>query len=160
AQQQDAQTALNDLQGLARGSEIPSLDNAAKALAGVTALLTGLFTGLGFATGDFVRMYRDFAPQGLAFLILSSVALLLGTFAFVINGYRSNLNLWAERIAIYLGIGCAAFAFVLAAWGLSQGASNGPTRPSISASFDQSNPPLLTVNFVVSGVSRSQHLAG
>jgi len=81
------------------------------------------------------------------------------TFAFVINGCRSSLNLWSERIAVYLGIACAAVAFILASWGLAQGASAGPTRPTISASFDTtSNPPVLKVSVGSSDVPRSEHL--
>jgi hypothetical protein len=142
-----AKCSLLQLEAMDRATEIPSLDKAAKYLASITVLLTGLFTGIGFSTGDFIRMTRDFQGVGIAFLILASTALLLGTFAFVINGCRSSLNLWSERIAVYLGIACAAAAFILAAWGLAQGASAGPTRPTISASFDTtSNPPVLKVS--------------
>ena len=151
--------SLLQLEAMDRATEIPSLDKAAKYLAGITVLLTGLFTGIGFSTGDFIRMTRDFQGVGIAFLILASTALLLGTFAFVINGCRSSLNLWSERIAVYLGIACAAAAFILAAWGLAQGASAGPTRPTISASFDTtSNPPVLKVSVGSSDVPRSEHL--
>ncbi len=154
-----AECSLLRLEAMDRATEIPSLDKAAKYLAGITVLLTGLFTGIGFSTGDFIRMTRDFQGAGIAFLILASTALLLGTFAFVINGCRSSLNLWSERIAVYLGIACAAAAFILAAWGLAQGASAGPTRPTISASFDTtSNPPVLKVSVSSSDVPRSEHL--
>ena len=155
----EAKCSLLQLEAMDRATEIPSLDKAAKYLAGITVLLTGLFTGIGFSTGDFIRMTRDFQGAGIAFLILASMALLLGTFAFVINGCRSSLNLWSERIAVYLGIACAAAAFILAAWGLAQGASAGPTRPTISASFDTtSNPPVLKVSVSSSDVPRSEHL--
>ena len=151
--------ALSELEAMNRAAEIPSLNKAAASLAGITVLLTGLFTGIGFSTGDFIRMIRDFQGIGIAFLILASIALLLGTFAFVINAYRSSLNLWSERIAVYLGIACAATAFVLAAWGIAQGASAGPTRPTISASFDRtSNTPVLKVSVSSSDVPRSEHL--
>jgi hypothetical protein len=154
-----AERSLLQLEAMDRATEIPSLDKAAKYLAGITVLLTGLFTGIGFSTGDFIRMTRDFQGAGIAFLILASTALLLGTFAFVINGCRSSLNLWSERIAVYLGIACAAAAFILAAWGLAQGASAGATRPTISASFDTtSNPPVLKVSVSSSDVPRSEHL--
>jgi hypothetical protein len=155
----DAELALSELQAMNRAAEIPSLNKAAASLAGVTVLLTGLFTGIGFSTGDFIRMIRDFQGEGIAFLILASMALLLGTFAFVINAYRSLLNLWLERVAVYFGIACAAAAFILAAWGISQGASAGPTRPTISASFDMtSNTPVLKVSVSSSDVPRSEHL--
>lgn len=50
-------------------------------------------------------------------------------------------------------------AFILAAWGLAQGASAGATRPTISASFDTtSNPPVLKVSVSSSDVPRSEHL--
>jgi hypothetical protein len=75
-----------------RAAEIPSLDNAAKILTGITALVTGLFTGIGFTTGDFIRMIRDFPGKGIAFLVLASTALLIGSFAFVVNAYRSSVN--------------------------------------------------------------------
>jgi len=156
---EDAKCSLLQLEAMDRATEIPSLDKAAKYLAGITVLVTGLFTGVGFSTGDFIRMTRDFQGVGIAFLILASMALLLGTFAFVINGCRSSLNLWSERIAVYLGIACAAVAFILASWGLAQGASAGPTRPTISASFDTtSNPPVLKVSVGSSDVPRSEHL--
>jgi len=148
-----------DLQALGRGAEIPSLDNAAKALVGITVAITGLFTGIGFVNGDFVRMARDFPAQGLTFLIGAGLALLLGTFAFVINAYRSNKNLWAERIAVYFGIFCSAVALIFAAWGLSQGASAGSTRPTIAAHFDSStNPPSLSVEVKSADVPRSEGL--
>ena len=85
------------------------------------------------------RMIRDFPFQGLAFLILASVAILLGTFAFVINASKSDFQLGAERVAVYFGILCAAAA-CLASWGLSQGAS-AATTPTIAASFDTSATP-------------------
>lgn len=151
--------ALSKLQAMARAAEIPSLDTAAKALTGVTALLTGLFVGIGFQTGDFVRMIRDFWGQGFTFLLLASLAILLGTFAVVINAYRSPRNLWAERIAVYFGIVCATAAFGLAAWGISQGASAGPTRPTISASFNTtSTSPVLDVSASSTDVPRSEDL--
>jgi hypothetical protein len=157
--QGEAERSLLQLEAMDRATEIPSLNKAAASLAGITVLLTGLFTGIGFSTGDFIRMTRDFQGVGIAFLILASTALLLGTFAFVINGCRSSLNLWSERIAVYLGIACAAAAFILAAWGLAQGASAGPTRPTISASFDTtSNTPVLKVSISSSDVPRSEHL--
>jgi hypothetical protein len=156
---EEAKCSLLQLEAMDRATEIHSLDKAAKYLAGITVLVTGLFTGIGFSTGDFIRMTRDFQGVGIAFLILASMALLLGTFAFVINGCRSSLNLWSERIAVYFGIACAAVAFILAAWGLAQGASAGPTRPTISASFDTtSNPPVLKVSVGSSDVPRSEHL--
>ncbi len=78
----DAQElAQSKLLAMARAAEIPSLDAAAKALAGITTLVTGLFIGIGFQTGDFVRMIRDFWGQGFTFLLLASFAILLGTFA-------------------------------------------------------------------------------
>lgn len=151
--------ALTELEALARAAEIPSLDNAAKILTGVTALVTGLFVGIGFTTGDFVHMIRDFQWPGITFLILVSLALLLGTFAFVVNAYRSSINLWAERIAVYSGIICAGGAFILASWGLAQGASAGQTRPVISASFNtNSGTPVLNVSVSSSNVPRSEHL--
>jgi hypothetical protein len=155
----EAECSLLQLEAMDRATEIPSLNRAAASLAGITVLLTGLFTGIGFSTGDFIRMIRDFQGVGIAFLILASTALLLGTFAFVINGCRSSLNLWSERIAVYLGIACAAAAFILAAWGIAQGASAGATRPTISASFDTtSNTPVLKVSVSSSDVPRSEHL--
>jgi hypothetical protein len=155
----EVECSLLQLEAMDRATEIPSLNKAAASLAGITVLLTGLFTGIGFSTGDFIRMVRDFQGIGIAFLILASTALLLGTFAFVINGCRSSLNLWSERIAVYLGIACAAAAFILAAWGIAQGASAGATRPTISASFDTtSNTPVLKVSVSSSDVPRSEHL--
>jgi hypothetical protein len=155
----DAEASLLQLEAMDRATEIPSLNKAAASLAGITVLLTGLFTGIGFSTGDFIRMIRDFQGVGIAFLILASTALILGTFAFVINGCRSTLNLWSERIAVYLGIACAAVAFILAAWGIAQGASAGATRPTISASFDTtSGTPVLKVSVSSSDVPRSEHL--
>jgi len=154
-----AQAALSQLEAMDRAEEIPSLDTAAKALVGITALLTGLFTGIGFTTGDFVRMIRDFQGPGIAFLILVSIALLLGTFAFLINAYRSQTNLRLEQFAIYIGIACAAAAFTFASWGIAQGASAGPTRPAIAASFDtSSNNPMLKVTANSSDVPRAEHL--
>jgi hypothetical protein len=151
--------ALTELEAMNRAAEIPSLDNAAKILTGITALVTGLFTGIGFTTGDFIRMIRDFPGQGIAFLVLASMALLLGTFAFVINAYRSSLNLWLERAAVYAGIACAGASFILASWGLAQGASAGQTRPVISASFNTSSgTPVLDVSVSSSNVPRSEHL--
>ncbi len=153
------ETAWSELQAMDRAPEIPRLDNAAKILAGVTALITGLFVGIGFTTGDFVRMIRDFWPQGFTFLLLSGLALFLGTFAFLIDAYRSQRNLNFERGAIYLGIACAGVAFGLAAWGISQGASSGPTRPAITASFDTtSSTPALKISINSSDVARSNHL--
>lgn len=155
----DPVLALSELEAMYRATEIPSLDKAAASLAGITVLVTGLFTGIGFTTGDFIRMIRDFQWVGIVFLILASVALLLGTFAFVINGYRSRLNLQLERGAVYFGIACGAAAFILASWGIAQGASAGPTRPTISASFDMtSNIPVLKVSVSSSDVPRSEHL--
>jgi hypothetical protein len=151
--------ALTELKAMNRAAEIPSLDNAAKILTGITALVTGLFTGIGFTTGDFIRMIRDFQGQGIAFLVLASLALLLGTFAFVVNAYRSSFNLWVERIAVYTGIACAGASFILASWGLAQGASAGQTRPVISASFTTSSgTPVLNVSVNSSNVPRSEHL--
>lgn len=151
--------ALSKLQAMARAAEIPSLDAAAKALTGITALLTGLFVGIGFQTGDFVRMIRDFWAQGFTFLVLASLAILLGTFAVVTNAYRSPKNLWAERIAVYSGIICAAIAFGLASWGISQGASAGQIRPTISASFDTTSAtPVLKVSASSADVPRSEDL--
>ena len=156
---QDQQTAAwLELQALERGAEIPSLDNAAKALVGLTAVITALFTGIGFATGDFIRMIRDVPGAGLTFLILAGVTLLVGTFAFVIDAYKSNRNIWIERIAVYFGIVCGGAAFVVAAWGLSQGASAGSTRPTIAAQFEGSNPPTLAVEVKSSDVPRSENL--
>jgi len=155
----DAESSVLQLEAMDRATEIPSLNKAAASLAAITVLLTGLFTGIGFSTGDFIRMIRDFQGVGIVFLILASMALLLGTFAFVINGFRSSLNLWSERIAVYLGIACAAAAFILAAWGIAQGASAGATRPTISASFDTtSGTPVLKVSVSSSDVPRSEHL--
>jgi hypothetical protein len=157
--QETAESALSQLAAMNRATEIPSLDTAAKALVGITALLTGLFTGIGFTTGDFVRMIRDFRGPGIAFLILVSVALLLGTFAFLINAYRSQWNLRFEQFAIYIGIACAATAFIFASWGIAEGASAGPTRPAIAASFDtSSNKPVLKVTANSSDVPRTEHL--
>jgi hypothetical protein len=151
--------AFTELAAMDRAAEIPSLDNAAKILTGITALVTGLFTGIGFTTGDFIRMIRDFPAQGIAFLVLASMALLLGTFAFVVNAYRSSVNLWLERIAVYIGIACAGASFILASWGLAQGASAGQTRPVISASFNTSSgTPVLNVSVSSSNVPRAEHL--
>jgi hypothetical protein len=151
--------ALTELEAMDRAAEIPSLDNAAKILTGITALVTGLFTGIGFTTGDFIRMIRDFPGPGISFLILASIALLLGTFAFVVNAYRSSLNLWLERGAVYTGIACAGASFILASWGLAQGASAGQTLPVISASFNTSSAtPVLNVSVNSSNVPRSEHL--
>jgi hypothetical protein len=155
----DQQTgAWLELQALERGAEIPSLDNAAKALVGLTASITGLFTGIGFATGDFIRMIRDDPGAGLTFLILAGVTLLVGTFAFVVDSYKSNRNLWIERIGVYFGIVCGGAAFVVAAVGISQGASAGSTRPTITASFGGSNPSTLTVEVKSADVPRSENL--
>jgi len=155
----NADFAFFELQAMNRAAEIPSLNRAAASLAGITVLVTGLFTGIGFTTGDFTRMVRDIQWAGIAFLILASVALLLGTFAVVINPYRAQKNLWAERVAVYFGIACAAAAFILASWGLAQGASAGPTRPTISASFDMtSNIPVLKVSVSSSDVPDLLHL--
>jgi hypothetical protein len=155
----DPQLAWEELQAMDRAAEIPSLDNAAKILTGVTALVTGLFVGIGFTTGDFIRMIRDFQWQGITFLILVSFALLLGTFAFVINAYRSSQNLRWERGAVYLGILCAGGAFVFASWGLAEGSSAAQTRPVISASFNTSSgTPVLNVSVSSSNVPRSEHL--
>src|SRR5579862_4090835 len=157
----DDQTgALLQLQALARAAEIPSLDNAAKALTGVTALLTGLFTGIGFTTGDFVRMIRDSAALGFIFLVMASLALLLGTFAFVVNAYRSRMNLWAERVAVYAGIFFAGVAFICAGWWISQGAGAGATRPTIQASINTSSngPPSLSVSVASAEVPRNEDL--
>ncbi len=151
--------AFTELEAMDRAAEIPSLDNAAKILTGITALVTGLFTGIGFTTGDFIHMIRDYPGQGIAFLILASMALLLGTFAFVVNAYRSSLNLWLERGAVYIGIACAGASFILASWGLAQGASAGQTLPVISASFNTSSgTPVLDVSVNSLSVPRSEHL--
>lgn len=151
--------ALTELEAMDRAAEIPSLDNAAKILTGITALVTGLFTGIGFTTGDFIHMIRDFPGPGISFLILASIALLLGTFAFVVNAYRSPLNLWLERGAVYTGIACAGASFILASWGLAQGASAGQTLPVITASFNTSSAtPVLNVSVNSSNVPRSEHL--
>ena len=156
---EDQQTAAwLELKAMERGAEIPSLNSAAAALVGLTAAITAIFTGVGFATGDFIRMIRDVPAAGLAFLVLAGVTLLVGTFAFVIDAYKSNLNLWIERIAVYSGIVCGAAAFVIAAWGLSQGASAAATRPTISAQFQGSNPPTLAVEVKSSDVPRSENL--
>jgi hypothetical protein len=159
ADENDPQLAWEELQAMDRAAEIPSLDNAAKILTGVTALVTGLFVGIGFTTGDFVHMIRDFQWKGITFLILVSLALLLGTFAFVVNAYRSLRNLRLERGAVYLGIVCAGTAFILASWGLAQGSSAAQTRPVISASFNTSSgTPVLDVSASSSNVPRSEHL--
>ena len=159
ADKNDPQLAWEELQAMDRAAEIPSLDNAARILTGVTALVTGLFVGIGFTTGDFVRMIRDFQWQGLTFLILVSLALLLGTFAFVINAYRSLKNLRLERAAVYLGIAFTGAAFIFASWGLAQGSSAAQTRPVISASFNTtSGTPVLNVSASSSNVPRSEHL--
>jgi hypothetical protein len=155
----DRSLAQSKLQAMGRAAEIPSLDTAAKALAGATALLTGLFVALGFQSGDFIRMIRDFWSQSFLFMLLAGLAIILGTFAVVIDAYRSQRNLWIERFDVYLGIVCAATAFGLLAWGLSQGASAGPARPTISASFDtSSNTPVLKASASSSDVPRSEHL--
>jgi hypothetical protein len=60
-----ADLALSELQAMNRAAEVSGLNKAAASLAGVTALLTGLFTGIGFSIGDFARMIRDFAPKVL-----------------------------------------------------------------------------------------------
>ena len=159
ADQTTPELAMEELEAMRRAEEIPSLDNAAKILTGITVLVTGLFTGIGFTTGDFVHMIRDFQWQGLSFLIFASLALLLGTFAFVINAYHSRRNLRWERFAVYFGIICAGTSFILAAWGLAQGASAGQTRPVISASFNRSSgTPVLNVSVNSSQVPRSEHL--
>ncbi len=60
---------------------------------------------------------------------------------------------------MYFGIACAAVAFGLASWGISQGASAGPTRPTISTSFDTtSSTPTLIVSVNSSDVPRSEHM--
>lgn len=56
--------ALNELDGMNRAVEIQSLDKAATALAGITALVAGLFTGIGFTTGDFVHMISGLPRPG------------------------------------------------------------------------------------------------
>jgi hypothetical protein len=151
--------AWAQLEAMDRAAEIPNLDNAAKALAGVTTLLTGLFTGVGFTNGDFERMFRDFRLQSILFVSLASAAIILGAFAFAVNAYRSRKNLIYERAAVYVGIACAATAFGFAAWGLSQGASAGSTRPAISASFTTvSDSPALSVSVTSSAVPRTDHL--
>jgi hypothetical protein len=151
------EVALLKLKAMSRAAEIPGLDASAKALVGVTVLITGLFTGIGFSTGDFVRMIRDHWGQGFLFLILASVALLVGTFAVAINAYRSQFNLWTERIALYAGVVCAAAAFGLGAWGLSQGASSA-TTPTISAAFSTTAPATLSVTASSSDVPRKEHM--
>ena len=151
-----ARAAIQQLQACVRSQEIPSLDAAAKILAGVTALITGLFTGLGFATGDFVRMYRDYFSIGLSFLLCAGIALLLGTFAFLINSYRSQRNLWFERIAIYFGVTLTGGAVVLAAVGLSLGASNGTSRPVISATISPGAMPTASLQVMSNSVPRSE----
>ena len=127
-------------------------------MAGVTTVLAGLYTGIGFSTGDLDRMIRDHVSQGLIFLILAGVAILLGTFAFVIDGSYSSVNLNLERGAVYVGIGCAATAFCLVAWGLSQGAS-AATTPTIAASFDTSTAsPVLNVTVASSDVPNKDRI--
>jgi len=151
--------AWAQLEALDRAAEVPNLDSAAKALAGITALLTGLFTGIGFTNGDFVRMFRDFKWQGIPFVSLASAAIILGTFAFAVNAYRSRKYLIYERVGVYVGIGCATAAFGFAAWGLSLGATAGSTRPAISASFTTvSDSPALTVSVTSSAVPRKENL--
>lgn len=153
-----ADLALSELKAMDRAAEASGLDKAAASLAGVTALLTGLFTGVGFSTGDFARMIRDSPFKGFSFLILASLAILLGTFAFVINAAQSPWKLRAEKAAVYVGILFAATAFFLASWGLSQGAS-AATTPTISASFDTSaTPPILKVTIGSSDVPRQERI--
>lgn len=157
-QDPDVDLAASELESMGRAGEISSLNKAAVSLAGITALVTALFTGIGFSTGDLERMIRDHVSQGLIFLILAGVAILLGTFAFVINGSYSRLNLNLERGAVYLGIGCAAIAFCLVAWGLSQDAS-AATTPTIAASFDRSTTsPVLNVTVASSDVPHNDRI--
>lgn len=156
----EPENARLEVRALYRASEVPGLDSAAKALTGVTAALTALFTGIGFSTGDFARMIRDHQDFGLAFIILVGVALLLGSFAVSINAYKSAWNLRGERLALRAGIACATVAFICAAWGLSQGASATQTSPSISASFDTTGKsPVLKVTAGSSAVPQSRVLA-
>lgn len=157
-QDPDSGLAALELEAMGRANEISSLNKAAAALAGITTVVTGLFAGIGFSSGDLDRMIRDHFSQGLLFLILAGVAILLGTFAFVIDGSYSRLNLNLERGAVYIGIGCAAIAFCLVAWGLSQGAS-AATTPTISASFDRTTaPPVLNVTVASSDVPHTDRI--
>jgi hypothetical protein len=151
----DARAAIAELQGDVRAQEIPGLDKAAQILTGIVALITGLFTGLGFVTGDFVRMFRDFFKLGLAFVLCAGLAMFLGTFAFLINSYRSNKNLRFEKIAIYAGVILAVAAFVLAACGISLGASNGTTKPTISASADSGSVPTVSIQMASADLPRT-----
>ncbi len=156
---QDARHHLAQLQGMARSSEVAKLDRAATVLAGITTVVTGLFTAFGFGSGDYQRMFRDLFIQSFLFLIFTGAALFLGTFAFVVNAQKSDVNLWVERIAVYVGIGCAGAALVLGSWGLSQGQSAGPTRPGISATINTSGTSqVLDVTSQSAAVPRWEHL--
>jgi hypothetical protein len=150
--------AMAELEAMARADEIIGLDNLAKALTGIVVLTTGLFTGLGFSSGDMLRMIRDSPAVGLVFLSSAGVAVFLGTFAFGINAYRSLANFWMERIAVYSGVALGALSLVMACVGLSQGAGAGSASPVLIGSLDTTGSvPSLQLVVQTSDVPRSDH---
>jgi divalent metal cation (Fe/Co/Zn/Cd) transporter len=66
-------------------------------------------------------------------LILGVLAILVGTFAFLIDAVQSPVKLRLEQGAIYLGVVAFGASFIIAAWGLATGASGGSARPVVTA---------------------------
>jgi hypothetical protein len=144
-----------------RVSTVASLDKAAGILVATFVTLTAAFTAVGFAAADYTSFYRNYLGWAIAYLVLAIFAVLVGTFAFLIDAVADNWKLRAEQLFIYLGVVAFGAAFVIAAWGLAIGASSGNDRPQLTASLTTSKTErttALSATATRSAVSRSHVL--
>ena len=111
---------------------VAALDKAAQILVAAVTTITGVLIAAGFALGDFTSFYRNHFGAGLAFLLLSVAAIIIGTFAFLIDAVESENKLRAEVAAVYVGVVAFGAAFVIAAVGLASGTSSGSDRPVLT----------------------------
>jgi hypothetical protein len=131
----EASTLDDDtVQKFERVTTVAALDKAALSLVAAFTTITAALTTVGFATGDYTGFYRNYLGWALAYLILAIVAVLIGTFAFLIDAVQDNVRLRIEQFAIYAGIVAFGVSFCIAASGLAVGSSGGSNRPAISAS--------------------------
>jgi hypothetical protein len=118
-----------------RADLVATLDRAAAILVTAFTVISGALVAAGFAVGDFPRFYRNYFGSALAFLILAGFAILVGTFAFLIDAVESTWKLRLEQAAIYTGVVAFAAAFAIAAWGLAYGSSGRTDRPTLTTAL-------------------------
>lgn len=160
AAQSESQTLEQSIGQAERAPVVAGLDTAAKILIATFTTITAALTAAGFAAGDVTSFYRNHQFWAFLYLILAAIAILVGTFAFLVDSVEAQWKMRLEQWAIYGGVIAFGAAFIIAVWGLAAGASAGLDRPVLSAQLtgSPSSGTTITASASRSAVQRSDTL--